>query len=248
MASFYINPVDFMTPKELDRAKATLQRIAEIEGVPVSAINGGGHSTGPKTAEGKARSSRNAVKHGLYSPNPVIGIEDRPAFDAMLDAYMRDWKPAGETETSYVKRAATAMWRYNRAIAYEAEILNLEIDYHAVPSAAILDPETAGPVTRAAFAFREAAISDPALGLCSRYITAAARDYDRAINQLRALQAARRKREAAEEKKQQKINELPNELPPNRPQPNNSTPKQPIPFPNPDPKPAADRPDQARRG
>ena len=246
MASFYINPVDFMTPKELDRAKATLQRIAEIEGVPVSAINGGGHSTGPKTAEGKARSSRNAVKHGLSSPNPVIGIEDRPAFDAMLDAYMRDWKPAGETETSYVKRAATAMWRYNRAISYEAEILNLEIDYHALPSAAILDPETAGPVTRAAFAFREAATSDPALGLCARYITAAARDYDRAINQLRALQADRRKREAEEEKR--KINELPNELPTNRLQPNNSTPKQPIPFPNPDPKPAADRPDQARRG
>ena len=228
MASFYINPVDFMTPKELDRAKATLQRIAEIEGVPAPAIHNNNGSTGPKTAEGKARSSRNAVKHGLSSPNPVIGIEDRPAFEAMLDAYMRDWKPAGETETSYVKRAATAMWRYNRAIAYEAEILNLEIDYHAVPSAAILDPETAGPVTRAAFAFREAATSDPALGLCSRYITAAARDYDRAINQLRALQADRRKREAEEKAEQQQpqqpqTGQLPNELP--------QKPQQPIPFP-----------------
>jgi hypothetical protein len=159
---------------------------------------------------------------------------------------MQDWKPVGETETSYVKRAATAMWRYNRAIAYEAEILNLEIDYHALPSAAILDPEESGPVTRAAFAFREAAASSPALGLCSRYITAAARDYDRAINQLRALQADRRKREA--EETQKKTDELPNELPPNRPQPNNSTPKQPIPFPNSDPKPATNRPDRTRRG
>ncbi len=240
MPSFYIAPTLFMTREELDRAQANLQRIAEIEGVPVSAINGGvSHSTGPRTPEGKARSSRNAVKHGLSSPNPVIGIEDRPAFDAMLEAYMRDWKPVGETETSYVKRAATAMWRYNRAVAYEAEILNLEIDSHSVPSAAILDPETTGPVTRAAFAFREAAAASPALGLCARYITSAARDYDRAINQLRALQADRRNREAEE---------LPNELPQNRPQPNNSIPKQPIPFPNPDPKPAATHPDRTRRG
>ena len=178
MASLYINPVDFMTREELDRAKATLQRIAEIEGVPVSAINGGG-STGPKTAEGKARSSRNAVKHGLSSPNPVIGIEDRPAFDAMLDAYMRDWKPAGETETSYVKRAATAMWRYNRAIAYEAEILNLEIDYHALPSAAIqpcFSPVWDSGITLYALTEAGLTVDDPGIArvcrwLCDREVT-----------------------------------------------------------------------------
>ena len=222
MPSFYIDPSQFMTREELERAQANLKRIAEIEG------GGPNHSTGPKTAEAKARSSRNALKHGLSSPNPVISIEDRPAFDAMLEAYMQDWRPVGQTETDYVKRAATAMWRYNRAIAYEAEILTLEMDYHALPSAAILDPEEAGPVTRAAFAFREAA-SGPALALCSRYITAASRDYDRAISQLRALQADRRKRE-----KEQQKPDLPNELPVNRPQANHSTPetpRQPIPFP-----------------
>jgi hypothetical protein len=170
----------------------------------------------------------------------------------MLEAYMRDWKPVAETETSYVKRAATAMWRYNRAIAYEAEILNLEIDYHALPSAAILNPEESGPLTRAAFAFREAAAAGgPALALCSRYITAAGREYDRAIRQLRTLQADRRKREKEEQQKQQETAQkadLPNELPPNRTQPDNSTPKQPIPFPNSTPKPVEPPSGRTRKG
>ena len=37
-------------------------------------------STGPKTAKGKARSSRNALKHGLLSRQVVLADEDGEAF------------------------------------------------------------------------------------------------------------------------------------------------------------------------
>ena len=41
-------------------------------------------SHGPKTAEGKARSARNALKHGLRSQQfVVVGDEDAEAFAAL---------------------------------------------------------------------------------------------------------------------------------------------------------------------
>ena len=45
-------------------------------------------STGPKTADGKARASRNALKHGLLAKDVVITgtelTENRAEFDAFL--------------------------------------------------------------------------------------------------------------------------------------------------------------------
>ncbi len=38
-------------------------------------------STGPRTAQGKAAVSQNAVKHGLFAVEPVIFDEDQAEFD-----------------------------------------------------------------------------------------------------------------------------------------------------------------------
>ena len=40
-------------------------------------------STGPRTAEGKAASSQNSFKHGLYSKQLVIQGEDPAELDAL---------------------------------------------------------------------------------------------------------------------------------------------------------------------
>jgi hypothetical protein len=41
-------------------------------------------STGPRTPEGKARSSENARKHGLTAKDMIIGPEDREEFDELV--------------------------------------------------------------------------------------------------------------------------------------------------------------------
>ena len=49
----------------------------------------GAKSQGPKTAEGRANSSRNAVKHGLSSRNPlVLECDNDDGFQALHDNQM----------------------------------------------------------------------------------------------------------------------------------------------------------------
>src|SRR5262249_50505137 len=52
-------------------------------------------STGPRTPEGKARSSRNAVKHGAYARSLPLTPEDRAAIRAALAAYRAELRTAG---------------------------------------------------------------------------------------------------------------------------------------------------------
>ena len=47
-------------------------------------------STGPKTAAGKAISSRNAIKHGLMSRDVLAPNEDAAAFETLRDALVRE--------------------------------------------------------------------------------------------------------------------------------------------------------------
>ena len=81
-------------------------------------------STGPRSPEGKARSSRNAVKHGLLAGRIVL--EDHPdedprEFAALLDGFMDDYQPRGMIEQMMVERLAVSFWRLRRAYRFEAE-------------------------------------------------------------------------------------------------------------------------------
>jgi hypothetical protein len=51
------------------------------------------HSTGPKTAEGKARSAQNASSHGLFSPRLLQKGESEPRFLAYRDALLHTLCP-----------------------------------------------------------------------------------------------------------------------------------------------------------
>lgn len=70
-------------------------------------------STGPPTAEGEARVSENAFKHGLRSErNPLDLASDtalpyeREEFEATLAAFMQDLAPQGLLEARLVERLA----------------------------------------------------------------------------------------------------------------------------------------------
>ncbi len=47
----------------------------------------GAKSSGPATPEGKARSSQNAVKHGLHSKQILLPTESAEEFQALRDSY-----------------------------------------------------------------------------------------------------------------------------------------------------------------
>ena len=78
-------------------------------------------STGPRTEEGKARSSRNAVKHGLFSQAPCAAAELSEEEQAALDALVLDgrqrYQPRGAEEEASADRIATLWWELQRTCA-----------------------------------------------------------------------------------------------------------------------------------
>jgi hypothetical protein len=81
-------------------------------------------SAGPKSEEGKARSSRNSFKHGLYSKQLVLPGEDPAALDALKADVRSEHQPANETEEILVNELAEQYWRLRRARRLEAELLS----------------------------------------------------------------------------------------------------------------------------
>jgi hypothetical protein len=73
-------------------------------------------STGPRTPEGKARSSLNAVRHGLLARDAVLPEEDRAAHLDLLAALEEEYQPDGPTQTFLVQQLASAQWRLQRFV------------------------------------------------------------------------------------------------------------------------------------
>jgi hypothetical protein len=81
-------------------------------------------STGPQTPDGKARSARNALKHGLLAKDVVINgpdlSETQADFDALLADLLSELNPRTLIEETLVERIATGYWRLRRAQRFEA--------------------------------------------------------------------------------------------------------------------------------
>jgi hypothetical protein len=72
-------------------------------------------STGPRTAEGKAAASQNAVKHGLLAEQVVIHGEDPAEFDLYREGMLAELAPEGVVEGMLAERAVSLAWRLRRA-------------------------------------------------------------------------------------------------------------------------------------
>jgi hypothetical protein len=86
---------------------------------------------GPKTRHGKKRSSRNSLKHGIFSS--VVLLEDEPAaqFDLLLQGFRNDFQPEGVVEETLVEQLATSKWRYRRMLAAERAEIQVEGRYNS---------------------------------------------------------------------------------------------------------------------
>src|SRR5918996_4515769 len=123
----------------MSRAKAASRAAASNVAASLAALlsparaeasrRNGARSKGPKTPEGKARSSRNALKHGLCAEHHVVVEGESPeAFAAFEAALVADLAPAGALQMLLAGRIARAAWRLERAERIEAELFAREMD------------------------------------------------------------------------------------------------------------------------
>ena len=90
----------------------------------------GAKSNGPITAEGKAVSSQNSLKHGLTSSRVVLPHESQEAYDKLEASLVNRFKPADDLESELVQEMAAARWRLRRIEAMEAALFKKAIKQH----------------------------------------------------------------------------------------------------------------------
>jgi len=71
-------------------------------------------SAGPKTPEGKAAVSMNALRHGLRARTVVLPGEKREEFAQLCDDLEVEWHPQSRTEQFYVEQMAVSQWKLTR--------------------------------------------------------------------------------------------------------------------------------------
>jgi hypothetical protein len=89
-------------------------------------------STGPATPQGRARSARNALEHGLLSTQVVVsagdGAERPEEFQALLEGLLDMFDPQDVIEQALVQRVAACFWRLRRAQRFEVGAIHESLD------------------------------------------------------------------------------------------------------------------------
>lgn len=93
----------------------------------------GRKSKGPKTIEGKRRSSQNAITHGLLAKRAVITVgpakENEAEFYALLQELRDYYQPHGVQEELDLQELAIAYWKKARAVVAEAGAIQSAVQY-----------------------------------------------------------------------------------------------------------------------
>jgi hypothetical protein len=89
-------------------------------------------STGPKTANGKAVSKLNALKHGILSREVLVrgkhARESAREFRTLHAQFRQHLNPVGPVEEMLVDQIVTAHWRLRRALKAESGEIALSVD------------------------------------------------------------------------------------------------------------------------
>jgi hypothetical protein len=97
-------------------------------------------STGPRTVEGKARVSQNAVRHGLTARHPVVRDDEREEFAALRDGLAAELDPQGAVEEVVFQQILLAAWNLQRFSRIEAEVsMGTLEDFTDPATVAVLD-------------------------------------------------------------------------------------------------------------
>jgi len=162
-------------------------------------------STGPKTEEGKVKSSRNRLSHGFASSTRFVIGEDPALFNLLLDDLISEHQPATPTEQILVEQMAHHHWINLRA----TRLQDCEVN-----------------------SYIKLGLSPDRLGLLIRYQTSAERSFHKAHTELLKAQKQRANSKIGFESKKPEVTpEVPEKSEPNTPEPEPATGK--IPFPAP---------------
>ena len=194
---------------------------AQIEANRLNALK----STGPKTDEGKARSSHNALTHGLTATGQsLLPCESADSYHQFVNEVIQSLRPSTPLENVLARRVADTLWRLQRLPEAEAQL------FLAIPQKARARiqeenedeqeryknqlrwsdrdkvkppelqplPEDPTPAQALAKAFMKKDSQNPFMRL-QRYEQALNRTLNRSLDQLRQLQRDRQKNPAAQQ-------------------------------------------------
>jgi hypothetical protein len=143
------------------------------------------NSTGPKTPEGKAAVSHNALRHGLLSRDILLPGEDEAALRELGEHLWDELQPVGALESLLVNRIISCTWRLQRLGRVEAGIFAYELsEFTAIRSDSDIDTAMLG------LSFIRDGNSANAFSKLSRYETTLERSLFKALHELQRLQAA----------------------------------------------------------
>jgi len=152
--------------------------VTSLKRILASQANGA-RFKGPLTAEGKRRSSQNAISHGVLAKHIVMHNESPEGFEAVMKDHLTRLQPADGVELGMVEELVASYWRLRRAWAIETRLLENETEAQA----------SGDSLDRMAKAFTGLA-DKPALGLMHRYQTRLHLNYQRALYNMLVPRAA----------------------------------------------------------
>jgi hypothetical protein len=102
-------------------------------------------STGPRTDQGKAVSSLNALRHGLRSDRVLVPGELTGEYEAFARGFFEALDPADMLEASFAERIVHSAWRLRRVVNFEAVLLRRPIAAGKEPVPSSSFPASAAP-------------------------------------------------------------------------------------------------------
>jgi hypothetical protein len=156
-------------------------------------------STGPRTPEGKIRSSLNALRQGLTGRVVVLPHEDLNAYQAFCKELFADLAPETALERQYAQTFCDTQWRLNRARSIEDSMFALG---HSEPAGDVDPghPEVHAALT-AAGVFRENSKAFVNLSLYEQRLQRTLKESLRQLQELQAKRLAKAKEEAEAKEK-----------------------------------------------
>ena len=133
-------------------------------------------STGPRSAEGKARSSRNALKSGIYAKSLIIPGEDPAHLDTLRDEYFQRYSPGLPEQRDQVDILVRSTWTLRRLATAEAQVWTYSMD-------ARFELSSTSPLGHAL------AFCDSTLTRLQRIVNSTQRNYRDALKELERLQS-----------------------------------------------------------
>ena len=150
----------------------------------------GKNSKGPITPEGKQRSSRNSLKHGLTADRTVLlASEDPVEFARLRQHFYDEWRPTTITEQCLVETMLASQWRTLRLGAFEVAMIDSESARRRPEFDKVFTDPPAVLVSGGTYV--KLCNETAAPGVLSRYRTRNNREFRACANLLQQLRATR---------------------------------------------------------